>query len=499
MGKLLTLLHIIYALAHFSLRKFREVFMTHKPIQIKNLELSFPHKTCFADFTYQIPYGSRIAIIGRNGGGKSSLLRAIARDIEHCSGEINVSDDMVCGYVPQVISDRNELSGGQRFNAALTDALSKNPNVLLLDEPTNHLDQRNRKSLIRMLQNYPGTLIIVSHDRELLRTCVDTIWHIDNCKVTVFSGEYDRYIRQRNLERVSIEKEISHLSKERRDMHDKLMKEQQRAANSKTKGEKKVQNRKWTKMTGDLKAMRAEKSQGKKLQDIDVRKSELADALQNMRMSEIIVPKFSIEGCSMLGKTLVQIANGSIGYKSYSLQSNINLSVKGGDRVAIMGDNGSGKTTLIKAILGDASVYKMGDWYVVNRENIGYLDQHYHTLDMNKSVFQSISDIVPHWSHNDVRRHLNDFLFRKNEEVNTLVNQLSGGEKARLSLAQIAARTPQLLILDEITNNLDIETNDHISQVLKEYPGAMLIISHDPLFLREIGITNEIQLNPATC
>lgn len=473
--------------------------MIHKPIQIKNLELSFPHKTCFADFTCQIPYGSRIAIIGRNGGGKSILLRAIAGDMHHCSGKINISDDMICGYVPQVISDHDDLSGGQRFNAALTDVLSKKPNILLLDEPTNHLDQRNRKSLIRMLQNYPGTLIIVSHDRELLRTCVDTIWHIDNCRVSVFSGEYDDYVKQRHLKRTSIEKDIAHLRTERRDMHDKLMQEQQRAAKSKIKGEKKVQNRKWTKMAGDIKAMRAEKSQGKKLQDIDERKLELTDALKNMRMPEIITPKFSVDGCGMLGKTIVQITNGSIGCKHSIVQSGINLVVKGGDRIAIMGDNGSGKTTLIKAILGHADVYKSGDWYVVNRENIGYLDQHYRTLDMNKSVFQSISDIMPHWSHNEVRRHLNDFLFRKNEEVNAIVSQLSGGEKARLSLAQIAANTPQLLILDEITNNLDLETKDHISQVLKEYPGAMLIISHDPSFLVEIGITNELRLNPTAC
>lgn len=134
--------------------------MMHKPIQITDLDLSFPHKTCFENFSCQIPYDSRIAIIGRNGSGKSTLLKMIAS----LCGE-----DLVAGYVPQVIVDYTDLSGGQRLNKAVTEALSLDPNILLLDELTNHLDNRNKKSLMRMLQNYPGTLIMVSHDKELLR------------------------------------------------------------------------------------------------------------------------------------------------------------------------------------------------------------------------------------------------------------------------------------------------------------------------------------------
>lgn len=162
--------------------------------------------------------------------------------------------------------------------------------------------------------------------------------------------------------------------------------------------------------------------------------------------------------------------------------------------MAIIGDNGSGKSTLIKAILGDESVCKTGDWHVIKREDIGYLDQHYGTLNPDKTVLETISDLVPNWSHTEVRRHLNDFLFRKNEEVNAIVSILSGGEKARLSLAQIAAKTPKLLILDEITNNLDLETKEHVVQVIKAYPGAMIIISHEADFLEEIGISEVVDV-----
>lgn len=463
--------------------------MIHKPIQIKDLELSFPHKTCFENFNCQIPYGSRIAIIGRNGSGKSTLLKMIASHFAPTGGSILHGDDVIIGYVPQVIEDHENLSGGERLNAAVSGVLSQGPNVLLLDEPTNHLDRRNRKNLMRMLQTYPGTLIVVSHDTGLLRNCIDTLWHIYNGRIHIFSGNYDDYICEVKLKRASIENELKALSRQKKDMHSKLMQEQQRAAKSRAKGEKKVESRKWLKMVGDLKGMKAEKSQGKKLKGIAATKDDLTNKLADLRLPEIIVPKFSIESSDVGSRMLVQVSEGSVGYSAAQpLLSGINLGLSSCDRIAITGTNGSGKSTLVKAILGSEAIYKTGDWYGIKREDIGYLDQHYSTLDSSKSVIETISELVPNWSHAEVRSHLNDFLFRKNEEVNELVNALSGGEKARLCLAQIAACTPKILILDEITNNLDLETREHVIQVLKSYPGAMIIISHDDDFLEEIGV-----------
>src|ERR1700722_3016498 len=179
--------------------------MMHKPIQIKNLCLSFPHKTCFDDFSIQIEYGSRIAIIGRNGSGKSTLLQILQGLVNTGYGDINVPDDVVFGYVPQIVEAFDKLSGGQRFNAALTTALNQDPNVLLLDEPTNHLDRQNRNSLLRLLRTYSGTLIIVSHDTEILRNCVDTLWHLDDGKIQLFNGNFDDYMNELHIKRMSIE------------------------------------------------------------------------------------------------------------------------------------------------------------------------------------------------------------------------------------------------------------------------------------------------------
>ncbi len=347
-----------------------------------------------------------------------------------------------------------------------------------------------------MLKSYTGTLIVVSHDTELLRNCIDTLWHIDNGQIHVFRGKYDDYMREIRQRRASIEQELSRLDRQKKDMHHALMKEQKRAAKSKVRGEKSIDQRKWPTVVSAAKAGRSEETSGRKKSAIDHKKQDLTERLSNLRLPEIIMPKFSISAASIGDRTIVSISDGSIGYTGKKpLLQKISLSLSSRDRIAIQGDNASGKSTLIKAILNDASVIKSGNWTVPKRIDIGYLDQHYGTLSGEKTVYETIADLVPTWSHIEVRRHLNDFLFRKNEENNSKVAELSGGEKARLTLAQIAAFTPKLLILDEITNNLDLETRGHVIEVLKNYPGSMIVISHDADFLKEIGVASYYQIN----
>lgn len=473
--------------------------MMHKPIQISDLYLSFTHKICFVDFNYHIRYGERIAIIGRNGSGKSSLLKILYGTMEPSQGNIQYSDDAIVAYVPQLIGDIDLLSGGQLRNEAITRALSLHPNVLLLDEPTNHLDQSHRKSLLRMLNSYSGTLIVVSHDTELLRYYVDTLWHIDDCKIEVFSGNYDDYINEIHIKRASVEQELSHLNKQKKEMHLALMKEQQRAAHSKAKGERSIKQRKWPTIVSDAKASRAEKTSGRKKSAIDNKKHELTEQLSKLRLAEIIVPKFLLRVAKNSDQTVVSIRDGSIGYENHNpLVQAINLSLRSKDRIAILGDNASGKSTLIKAIMNDQQVIKSGHWSALKLKDIGYLDQHYRTISPTKTVLETIAELMPTWVHQEVRCHLNDFLFRKNEEVQMQASQLSGGEKARLALAQIAVLTPKLLILDEVTNNLDLETKNHVIDVLKNYPGAMLVISHDADFLINIGVVDSYQISNGT-
>ncbi|MDD9140136.1 MAG: ATP-binding cassette domain-containing protein, partial [Candidatus Cardinium sp.] len=192
------------------------------------------------------------------------------------------------------------------------------------------------------------------------------------------------------------------------------MQTQERASKRKAYGEKKY--------AADKLALRAAQGSGqnscsKKKAKIRENKEALFNQLASLRQPALIKPKFFIANHEVARRSVVQISGGLVGYcLDQPLLSDINLTLSGQDRLALAGDNGSGKSTLIKAILGDKSVYKTGEWYVVKREDMGYLDQHYSTLSPSKSVLETISTLVPDWSHAEVRRHLNDFLFRNNEE-----------------------------------------------------------------------------------
>ena len=455
------------------------------PIQFKNVSLSFREKTCFENFNASINYGSRIAMIGRNGSGKSTLLKMLHGSSDPTSGTIQIPDEIVVAYVSQIIEDFESLSGGERLIQALEEAMRLNSHLLLLDEPTNHLDRHHREYLLRLLQEYDGTLLVASHDPEFLRNAVDTLWHLHEEKITIFSGGYDDYLREIAVQREHLEQQLRRIDREQKATHHALMKEQERASKRKAQGEKKY--------AGDTIALRAAQGKGemthnKNKKAIRTTRDDLLEQLSGLYLPEIIVPKFSLTSDDVEDRMIISVSDGAIGYAEEKMfLSNIYFSLMSKSRIALLGKNGSGKSTLIKALLDDAAVIRKGDWYVPKLKEIGYLDQHYSTLFPKQTVLESLSSIVP-WPHAELRRHLNGFLFRKNEEVHRPIHQLSGGEKARLSLALIAAKTPRLLILDEVTNNLDLETRQHVVNVLKAYPGGMIIISHDEDFLDEIGV-----------
>ena len=351
---------------------------------------------------------------------------------------------------------------------------------------------------MRSLRAYHGTLIVVTHDVELLRTVIDTLWHIDQGKIHVFTGNYDDYMRECVIKRAAIEQELKQLNRQKKDVHQSLMKEQTRAKNSSLHGGKMIEQRKWPTVVSGAKACRAAETSGAKKSAIRGERMDLLDKLADLRLPEIIKPTFSLSAADIGVRTLVAIAEGSVRYSQQSLISDIHLSLWSGERIAIAGDNGSGKSTLIKGILNDPTVLKSGSWVVPKLDDIGYLDQSYATLDATQTVFETIQTLVPTWTHAEIRKHLNNFLFRKNEEINSIVANLSGGERARLSLAQIGAKTPKLLILDEITNNLDLEARVHVINVLNAYAGAMIVISHDNDFLKAINVQFFYQITNGT-
>jgi len=470
--------------------------MTHKPIRIEHLSFSLPHQCCFDDFNTTLYYGDRIALMGKNGSGKSSLLRLLEGSLEPSSGGVIFPTDMVLSHVPQIIESFNTLSGGQRFQKALTMALSKKPNILLLDEPTNHLDREHREKLLRLLKSYHGTLLIASHDVFLLKEISHILWHIDHGKIHTFHGNYSDYKIHQSTQRDQLEKTLKTLSKEKKEIHHALMKEQKRASHSRAQGAKHIEHRKWPTVVSTAKALRAQETSGKKKASIEMKKKKTLEELSHLKKPEKIIPQFSLSSHFLSKNTLVvHIADGEIGYHSNpSLLSKIHLSMYAQDRLLLSGKNGAGKSTLVKALMNDSQVLKTGTWEMPKSHEIGYMDQHYQQLPLEKTVFEYLAEAVPTWINHEIRQHLNNFLFRKNEEVFMKIAHLSGGEKARLSLAFIAACPPKLLILDEITHHLDLETQEHVKEVLNAYPGAFILISHEENFFHSIKGIKEYQI-----
>ena len=471
--------------------------MLHQPIQIQDVAIFFTKKICFTAFSHNIYPGNRIGIIGKNGSGKTTLLKSIQGICVPSEGSLIIPNDINFGYIPQIILEHDTLSGAERFNKMLTKVLTLCPAVLCLDEPTNHLDQSQRKSLMRLLKNYKGTLIIATHDLELLDLCVDTIWHIDQNQICCFSGSYEQYIAECSTKKENLEQKLKQLKSSKKEAHKKLMLEQQKTKKKKIYGKKRYANEPL--IIANQRQQNAEYTVGKSINNIITKKAHILEQLQQFKSFDVIAPNFIIGSayCSP-NKELLRIENGACGYNVNGIYNKIidciNLSVNGGERVLIKGNNASGKSTILKAIMNNSTVIKTGNWQIPDQKYIGYLDQHYNTLILNSTVLNTILQSRLDWNETEARKHLNDFLFRKNDEIHAKVNTLSGGEKARLALAQIADISPKLVILDEITNNLDLETKEHVTQILEAYPGSLLIVSHDEKFLSKININRTYQI-----
>ena len=258
---------------------------------------------------------------------------------------------------------------------------------------------------------------------------------------------YDDYCRETSIKCANIAAELGQLKHKKQKLHQSLMKEQARAKSSKAQGKKHIEQRKWPTIVSNAKANKAAETSGRKAKSLYNQKQQLLNQLSELYVPEIIRPTFALLPGVQKSHKLVIIKEGSVGYQNFII-TEINFSATSGELIFIAGDNGSGKSTLIKAILDDPTIMKFGCWSVPKPEELGYFEQNYANLAQHKTVLTTIQDLVNDWTHEEIRKHLNDFLFRKNEEVYAEVATLSGGEKARLSLAQIAVKPPKLLILD---------------------------------------------------
>ncbi|HCN60153.1 ABC-F family ATP-binding cassette domain-containing protein [Mammaliicoccus fleurettii] len=507
-------------------------------LQINNLEKSFDGDVIFSDADFEVKTGERIAIVGRNGAGKTTLMKIIAGVESYDSGNMSKGKQVSMGYLTQqmtldsndtvmnemkkpfehvivieekmksltdwlskhaddydsdtyqeklsqyetlsnqyesldgyqyeskiktvltglnfIVSDFDRqiqsFSGGQKTRLSMAQMLLSEPDLLLLDEPTNHLDMDTTEWLENYLTHFKGAIVIISHDRYFLDKIVNQVYDVALGSVKKYVGNYSKFLKERDAHYEKVMAEYERQQSEIKKLETFVEKNITRASTSgMAKSRRKVLER---------------------MERIDKPRLDAKSAQINFEINRAT------------GEDVLKINNLEIGY-SESITSPINLEVKRHDRIAIIGPNGIGKSTLIKTIAQKLPALA-GDVLFGSNIQIGYYDQKQAEFKSNMTILDYVWNQYSHMLEKDIRTILGRFLFTQ-DEVKKVINDLSGGEKARLQLALLMLEKNNVLILDEPTNHLDIDSKEMLEQALQNYEGTLLFVSHDRYFINELA------------
>jgi len=474
-------------------------------ISLKNIFLSFGEKQIFEGLNLLVQPRDRIALVGRNGSGKSTLLKVLQGLVIQDEGERILSKGLSVGYMEQdpnlsefvtlkdyvcsgvLVSDYHEgekvaqnlgvdldmpvnvSSGGERRRAALTKLIAENHDIMLLDEPTNHLDVEAIEWLEAELKGLSKSFIVISHDRKFLSNLTnDTIW-VDRGQARRCSIGFGGFEAWRDKIWHEEDEKIHKLNR-------KIRSESRWAVEGISARRKRNQGR-----LRNLEKLRAERQS---------------------YISRTGLAKMKLESRTKSGQLVLKVDKVSKSFGEKCIIRNFSIQIRKGDRIGIVGPNGIGKSTLLKILLGevipDLGTAKLGSNLIVAK-----FDQMREQLNLENSLWQNLTDdptmkasgkagqIMVRGKSKHVAGYLKEFLFSESQ-LRSPVKSLSGGEKARLLLAKIMARESNLLILDEPTNDLDLETLDLLQEVIAEYEGTVLLISHDRDFLNRTVDTSII-------
>ena len=357
------------------------------------------------------------------------------------------------------------LSGGQKTRVSLGKLLLSKPDIILLDEPTNHLDMESIAWLETYLLNYSGAVIIVAHDRYFLDRVVTKIVELDNGHATVFQGNYSAYSEKKAMLRDAQIKAYMNQQQEIKHQEEVIAK---------------------LKSFNREKSIKRAESREKMLSKIEVLEKPVE---VNDEMGIRLEPN------TISGNDVLTIRGLSKSFDKLSLFKDVDIDIKRGERVAVIGNNGTGKTTLLK-IINDMLPADSGEIHLGSKVHIGYYDQEHQVLHMEKTLFDELQDTYPTMTNTQVRNILAAFLFT-GDDVFKRIKDLSGGERGRVSLAKLMLSEANFLILDEPTNHLDITSKEILENALNHYPGTVLYVSHDRYFVNKTA-TRILELSQET-
>ncbi|MDH3973016.1 MAG: ATP-binding cassette domain-containing protein [Deltaproteobacteria bacterium] len=464
-------------------------------LSMNDVKLSFGGPPLFDGVNLQIEENERVCLLGRNGAGKSTLMKVIRGDIAVDSGKIarqqslrvayltqevpNRLDDTVSDVVEEALSDGagwegqqqverllsqmklngaslfKNLSAGMKRRVLLARGIATDPHILLLDEPTNHLDIDSIAWLEDFLLRYKGSIFFVTHDRTFLQKLATRIVELDRGCLGSWNCDYNTYLERKES---LLEEEAA-----------------QRAKFDKKLSDEEVWIRK------GIKARRT-RNEGRVRALVKMRR-ELQDRRQHM--GEV---KMSLQQGKLSGKLVIEAENLSCGYDGNVVVKDFSTIIMRGDKVGIIGPNGAGKTTLLKTLLHKMEPLS-GTLKLGTKLEVAYFDQLRSQLEEEKSVQDNVGEGNDHVILNGKSRHiigyLQDFLFTP-DRARSPVKILSGGERNRLLLAKLFTKPSNVIVMDEPTNDLDMETLDLLEEVLSEYKGTLLLVSHDRSFINNI-------------
>ena len=472
--------------------------MSRLILEARNIRKGYGERELFFIDSMTVYDGERIGITGQNGAGKSTLIRILAGEDEPDEGTVRrfgetalirqqgIPEEGGNGIYRSLFraqDNRNGLSGGEQTRSRIAAAFSAHPRLLLADEPSTDLDEEGLQTLRQQLESFRGTMILISHDRTLLRQFCTRIWWLDGGKVTDFPGGYDAFTEERQRRREREQFEYDQYKTEQKRLKESAQRMAERAS-----AVKKAPSR-----MGNSEARLHKRESTDAILQISHAKRTLQNRMEKMEKKEKPAPlpeiRMKLGVNSPVGaKTVLEVRCGRMTAGGRVLLENTGFVLPAGSRTALTGENGCGKTTLLTAMAGVSSgeVSFSGSIRFNPQVKTGWFDQHHErTLREDRSVLENIMEDSPHPQ--TLARTVLSCLGFAREDAFKPVAVLSGGEKAKTAMAKLLLQDLNLLVLDEPTNHLDLFTLEALEELLTGYGGTVLFVSHDEVFTQKVS------------